>query len=272
MKKILLLINNYEMQDHVMHFVSRLAKIENVKINCLFLGRLKPDEGEEGRIFPGTINSGDQYLTKETNADQRQHPEKYQVKKIEDFFKAEGLSFYTQIVLKNYLDVIVNETNFADLVVGDKDLNVLHFSMNSFISLSQCPVFLVPENSLFFDEVILTYDGQLSSIHAMKLFTYLFPWCGTKKTFLISVLPDNILQMEYDALVKEWFLLHYHNGQVVVLRGNAKSEIIQFINQQKNTLVVMGAFGRSALSRLFKESLALPILEKTSAPVFISHL
>lgn len=195
-----------------------------------------------------------------------------QIKVFEGICKADGLNYHTQTIRENIPETIVDETAFADLVLCDVFMRGRYFSMNSIISSALCPVMLVPRETPLFREIIFTYDGSASGIHAIKQFTYLFPWCADYKVYLVSVIPINIQQMEYDAQVREWISLHYPNAEVVILKGEVKSEISEFINAGKSNLVVMGAFGRSALSRLFKDSLANVVLERTGAHLFIAHL
>jgi nucleotide-binding universal stress UspA family protein len=75
------------------------------------------------------------------------------------------------------------------------------------------------------------------------------------KEFINQVLPD-----------------YFSNYTLELLEGNVKKEIDNFVQQYpENTVVVLGAFGRTALSRLFHPSLAKEILNETKATVFIAH-
>ncbi|MBS1605494.1 MAG: universal stress protein [Bacteroidetes bacterium] len=45
----------------------------------------------------------------------------------------------------------------------------------------------------------------------------------------------------------------------------------QLLYRQTITIVVMGAYGRTAVSRLFRQSLSNTILQKTNASLFVTH-
>ncbi len=263
MKKILLLVNeNFAL--HAMSFVIEMCKKQTCRVNALFVG--------SNSSLPGEVMHSNVDLQEKSLLEGEQ-PTRYLVKMelFNEVCRKNNIEGYIQLVTENFLDTIIDETAFADVVVCDDKMDIREFSMNSFISSSHCPVILVPKECSFFSSVVFTYDGNISSIYAMKQFAYLFTWAQSCKVFLVSVLPPNILQMEYDSLVREWIGLHYENSEVVILKGEIKAEMAHFINSQKHSLVVMGAFGRSALSRLFKESLAPNVLKTTLAPVFISH-
>lgn len=261
MKKILLLVNDYIFPAHVMDFAVEQSRLDKFKIKALY------------------INGFTSVMDKKSNNVEVQAAGREAKTNMEEAAKnlfinacnAAGILYELDVIKENFLDILIDESAFADLVMCDDDMKVEEYSMNSFLSGTHCPVVLIPKSGPYFNQVIFTYDGTASSIHAMKQFAYLFSFCHQFPVYLVSVLEQNILQMEYDLLVKEWMQLHYPNSSIVILKGDAKSEISAFINQHPNSLVVTGAFGRSALSRLFKESLAPTILERTQSPLFITH-
>lgn len=269
MKKMLLLINETGVPYHVMDFAVQLVKQEHYKLYGIFIGTLKPDD--DSYPFPNDINLTDTDFTSATYTEEAEQLQQAQINVFENICKTEGVDFDIQIVRKSIIDTLIDETAFADMVLCDTSMRGWNFSMNNFISSAHCPVLLIPKSASLFKEIIFTYDGGVSSIHAIKQFTHMFPWCSDYKVYVVSVLPIDVRYMEYDALIREWILLHYPNSEIAILKGELKSEIAEFINARKDNLVVMGAFGRSSLSRIFKESLAIAVIDRTSAPVFISH-
>jgi nucleotide-binding universal stress UspA family protein len=143
--------------------------------------------------------------------------------------------------------------------------------MKSFLAAAHCPVILVPQDALLFDNVIFSYDDHISSMQAIRRFSALFPWVSDQKVQLVSIKPPGKEQMDYDTLIRQYLELHYAHNDVYVLHGNVQNELAGYITKNKNSLVVMGAFGRNALSRLFKESLAFRLMESVHASLFISH-
>jgi len=71
--------------------------------------------------------------------------------------------------------------------------------------------------------------------------------------------------------IKEWLAVHYKEICFEVLQGNAKEELFSYLLPKKNAIVVMGSYGRSSLSLLFKKSTADLILKTTNLPLFITH-
>ncbi len=48
--------------------------------------------------------------------------------------------------------------------------------------------------------------------------------------------------------------------------------LFDFLFKRKNIFIVMGAYGRDALSTFFKKSTAESLIKIITQPVFISHL
>lgn len=246
MKKITILIPRTGIPHHLVVFASNFNKLENCHVIGLFLHETKDPAASSPEL-------------------------EQSIKTFEDACAAEGLSNSVRVISDNHVNNIINETAFIDLMLYSDDIRNLPFSGN-FISSAYCPVLFVPNTGNFFREIVFTYDGSVSSIHAMKQFTYLFPWCKDHKVYLFSVVPIGVNKIEYDALVREWIFLHYPNTEIITAAGEVRSEIVEFVKTGRNNLVVMGAFGRSTLSRVLNESLAVYVISHTNAPVFIAHV
>lgn len=65
---------------------------------------------------------------------------------------------------------------------------------------------------------------------------------------------------------------HFPNADYTVLKGDAEEEIITHLSRfQESTLVVLGAYRRSRISRWFKASMADGLLKNLKLPLFIAH-
>jgi hypothetical protein len=65
---------------------------------------------------------------------------------------------------------------------------------------------------------------------------------------------------------------HFPRLEMKQLEGKVTEELDRFILQfPRDAFVVMGAFGRSALSRLFQPSVGKKVWEETGASFFIAH-
>lgn len=72
--------------------------------------------------------------------------------------------------------------------------------------------------------------------------------------------------------LKDCLPLHFDDTTVEILPGEPADVLPPFAAKVSgSTLVVIGANGRSALSRLFRQSSANAILEKANAYLFITH-
>ena len=137
----------------------------------------------------------------------------------------------------------------------------------------QCPVLLTPKKYVPIEKIVLLYDGEPSSVHAIKMFNYLLPELMHLPTEVISVksikkdlhLPDN-------KLMKEFMKRHYPNATFTMLKGLPEIEIIHHLKgERQNILVVLGAYRRGMVSRWFRESMADILMKELKVPLFIAH-
>lgn len=175
------------------------------------------------------------------------------------------------------ISTLVEETRFADVLIISSELfyaNVSkqqpNFYLEEVLKRTECPVMLVPENYTEPERVILAYDGHESSVFAIKQFAYLFPELAAKETILLSLLQHDDELYEY-SMVTELVGRHYPNLKIQSLHTKQKNDLINWLSGNPQSLVVMGAYGRSGFSQLFKKSFANDVISHTRMPVFISH-
>ena len=270
MKKILVIHNDYHVSQTALKFAIEIAEKEKATLFGLFVASLKNADAES-YLFPSDINATDTDFTKATDEQENLGYEQTSIKLFGDMCLAAGLPFKTHTIHADFLNSLVDHTAFADLLICDGESSPLQYSIDTLASNAHCPVLLVNDDYKQVDNIIFTYDDKSSSIHAAKYFTYLFKFYNHLPVHFVSVVPHNVIGIEYEDLIKEWLPLHYPNAKIEILKGSAKEELADYINKHPNALVIMGAFGRSSLSRIFKESLANSILKKTNAPIFIAH-
>ena len=270
MHKILLLVT-HGFPYHLLDFAREICNEEPGKITAIFTDSLKRID-TDSYLFPSDINATETDFTKQTDEEEEAHFIEDKVKLFKDYCEANKMAHAARTITENYLENINDETAFADYVLCDAHLDLDLFSMPNFISSAHCPVLLIPTVVTSFNHVIFTFDGHMSSIHAMKQFAYLFSKNKNLQVSLVTVLPPHTDLMDYDTLVREWITTHFPEAGIEILQGEVKSQLSAYINQHVNSMVVMGAFGRNALSKLFRESLVPAILKNTKAPLFISHI
>jgi nucleotide-binding universal stress UspA family protein len=175
---------------------------------------------------------------------------------------------------------LLHESIYADLLIISASESLTRYEepapsrfVRSLLNDVQCPVVVVPAVYKSIDKIILLYDGEPSSVHAVRMFSYLFEPIKHFDTEVISVksapaslhLPDN-------RLIREFIKRHYPKAEYVVLKGLAEDEIIRYLLLQKqHPMIVLGAYQRSRFSRLFRPSMADHLLLHLKMPLFIAH-
>ena len=173
-----------------------------------------------------------------------------------------------------------HESTYADLLIVDSSETLTHHAekpptlfIKHLLVDVQCPVLLVPARFTPIQKLVILYDGSPASVHAVKMCSYTLPQLKEMPANVLSVrsgkknlhLPDN-------RLMKEFMKRHYPEAKYTVLKGIAEEEIIQFLKRQPaNTLVVLGAYQRGRLSRLFRESMADTLMKKIKLPLLVAH-
>jgi len=173
-----------------------------------------------------------------------------------------------------------HESIYADLLIIDCKETLTHYSehlptrfIRDLLIDTQCPVLVVPHKYKPIEKIILLYDGEPSSVHAVKMFSYLLPQLKHLDTEVISVNPVNAsMHLPDNTLMKEFMKRHYPNAKYTVMKGWAEDEIVKHLKESsENALVVLGAYRRSTVSRLFRESMADKLMKEVKLPLFIAH-
>lgn len=199
---------------------------------------------------------------------------------FEDHCRKAGIKFNVHHDRDVALGEVIHESTFADLLVIDSKETLTHYDervpsrfIKNLLADTNCPVFLVQSPFTSIEKLIFFYDGSPGSVYAMKMFSDMFSVFENAQVELITVkaIEDN-LHMPDSKLLKEFMRLHFKKTEYTVLKGLPETEIRQCMkNQSANTLIVLGAYGRSAVSRWFRASLADFLLKETQLTLFIAH-
>ncbi len=172
---------------------------------------------------------------------------------------------------------LIEETRFADVLLVSSELfyNNLDFKQpNSYLEellkKSECPVMIVPENFKTPNQVILSYDAGESSTFAIKQFAYLFPTLTKLNTTLLN-LDDDEEEIPNLSLISELAAKHYENLEIKTVAMKSTKFFTDWLMEQPNSYVIMGAFARSTFSQMFKKSFAKNIISEIKMPFFIAH-
>ena len=110
------------------------------------------------------------------------------------------------------MDDLLRESVYADLLVIDsretmsvEKENAPTGFIRQLLTEVQCPVFLVNEQFVDVDKVIMLFDGSPSAVHAIKMFNYTVPALNLLPLEILTVnaayagnhTPDNQLMKEF---------------------------------------------------------------------------
>lgn len=191
-----------------------------------------------------------------------------------------GISFSVHHDANIAIQELKHESIYADLLIIDSKETLTHYSENQptrfirdLLGDVQCPVLLVQGKYKPVKKIVLLYDGEPSSVFAIKMFSYMLPEFENTETEVITVKPDNkTLQLPDGRLIKEFMKNHFPKAEYKVIKGWAEDAIVKHLKQEKqNVLVVLGAYRRGSVSRWFRESMADVLLKQTKLPLFVAH-
>lgn len=254
MKKLVLIANDFNIPEHAMQYALSIASHVGATLYGLFVHSRSDIDFE--RNDPQAVP-----LVQEDKT----------VAAFAARCKSANVPFEMATIREHHLDALVDQSAFSDLMICDADSSPATYSISSFLANAQCPVLLINKSFRQIDNIVLTYEDKISGIYAIKHFSYLFSSYREVPAYFVSVVHENVSGLAYDDLIRQWLPLHYPNASIQILKGTIRDELPRFINELSNPLVVMGAFGRTALSRFFQESLASVVLRTTDAPVFVAH-
>lgn len=201
------------------------------------------------------------------------------IKRFEEHCIAEGMDFRIHNNAEQLpIASLIRESRFADMILISRDSffsNVSKLQPNEYmqelLKKTECPVIIVPDAFTAPEEILLMYDGEASSAFAIKQFAYLLPEMKRLPVTLMQLAaPGDGSITEKDA-VSELVARHFSDLTLEQLQMEDKSVFPELINNEKKTMLVMGAYGRSLFSSLFKKSFADEIIQTSSIPLFISH-
>ena len=106
-------------------------------------------------------------------------------KAVADFENAcrkAGVEYNIHHDRKTALKELLHESIYADLIIIDSKETLTHYDeslptrfIRELLTDVQCPVLLVPQKYKPIEKIALLYDGRPSSVHAVRMFSYLYP-------------------------------------------------------------------------------------------------
>jgi hypothetical protein len=174
---------------------------------------------------------------------------------------------------------IIFESRYADLIIVDPSLHFFegsdtipsHF-VKQLLAHAESPVLLAPEHCTYLDEIIFCYNGTASSMYAIRQFTYMLPELKDCKVSVLEISKNDKPEFnEGHKRLMDWLRMHYDSVRYQVVTGNAADELFTHLFMHHDKMVVIGAYGRNMLSRLFRKSTADKLVRMVDLPIFITH-
>lgn len=275
MTKILYVTDALDLHTENLEFAAYICGLAKSKLIAVFLENTESETRSDSMIRTAAGNAG-LNVTEETIS-LKQHTCDTNIQRFRAACDNRGIDGIVFRDCGQPLAEVILESRYADLIL----LNVTtSFSASNesiptdfvkeVMSHAECPVILLPSGFDGVSELVFTFDGKPSSIHAIKQFTYLFPQLNELKTVVVSVNPEQVSPEEWYKF-REWMHLHYKYPDFLSTEGNVKMGLVELLFNRERAIVVMGAYGRSTMSNVFFPSHANRVIKVISQPVFIAH-
>jgi nucleotide-binding universal stress UspA family protein len=176
------------------------------------------------------------------------------------------------------INTLAKESRFSDLLVVSEELffknwgpdQPNHF-MRQVLHHAECPVIVIPESYKTIDRILIAYDGTPQSVFTLKIFSLVFPNFKDLETNIIYIKDDENDEIPDLKYLEEYAGRHFQNLNIEKLHFNAAEYFTEWAQYSKNGLLVTGAFSRSGLSNLLRESFVEKLVKEHAMPVFIAH-
>lgn len=277
MEKIIAAIDGLKYSDSAVNYAAHLARQAGAKLVGIFLDDFTYSSY---KIFE-LIDDKGLSLEKQRKLEEKDKRRRRQaVRNFEKSCGEIGVEYDIHHDRSLAIQELLHESIYADLMVIDGKETLTHYEeehptrfVRDLLSEVQCPTLVVPSVYHPIRKIVLLYDGEPSSVYAIRIFSYVFPAFKELETEVLSVISrKHNLHVPDNKLMKEFLTLHYPNAAFTVLKGNAETEITKYLKaQDEGTLVVLGAYRRGMVSRWFRPSMADALMEELKAPLFITH-
>ncbi len=261
MKKILTVLSPIDTPWPAMKIATQVAKNHVAEIHLAFLS-LPGNDLDYNYPFPNDLSSAEDFpdgkIISESN-----------MQLIEDkldLFKNECASANISLSFEKSISVnqLIDKTSTADLLVADGSADYL----SQILPDLHCPVFIAADDHLP-EKAVLMFNNSDSSRFAIDKYIALLPEFKDLPTSLLSINPGD---KDENKIFLENVKSSFTDISSKSLDGNAGQVTEDFLTALNgHILVVMGAFGRSAVSRFFHKSLAESVMKEKNVSLFIAH-
>jgi nucleotide-binding universal stress UspA family protein len=278
MKKMIAAFDGLKFSNSTMEYAVHLTQNNNMHLVGIFLN----DMTYHSYKFSEVLDTHGAIVEKRKNTlDQKDKDIRKQAENsFEKYCQELGLNYSIHHNRLIAIQELLHESIYSDLLLIDANETFSRYEkeppthfIQDLLAGVHCPVLLVPKKYKPIEKIILLYDGEPSSVYAIKMFSYVLDSLKHLPIEVLSVksrnqsshVPDN-------TLMKEFMKRHFPNVEYTVLKGEAESEIISYFKaQHENILTVLGAYRRGMISQWIRESLADVLMKQFKIPLFVAH-
>ena len=277
MKKIIAVIDGLKFSASTKNYAVHIAKHLNAHLVGVFLD---DPTYSSYKIYDVVVKEGVSEERLKQYDQQDRETRQSSSKEFAAACKEAGINYSIHHDRNIPLQELFRESIYADLLIIDSHETLTHYEekqptrfIQDLLSDVQCPTLLVPHRYKQIEKRVLLYDGEPSSVYAIKMFSYLLPLFKDFDTEILSVKTvDENLHLPDNNLMKEFMKRHFPKANYNVIKGFAEDEIVKHLKKiGPGILVVLGAYQRGRVSRWFHESMADTLVRETKLPLFIAH-
>lgn len=277
MKKIIAAVDALHFSEEELISFQYIARKAKGDIKAIFLENVIAQDIYLANAYPegGGFNYEEIY---DEILEEREKQRKENVERFHRYCDNSEIKVTLQEATGAPVTEVTDESRFADLLLINnntsfavlRDTNPPRFVKDILVE-AQCPVLVMPEKISAIKAILFAYNGSLSSMYAIKQFTQLFPDLAHLPVNVVYVEEKGNNTMPQEKQLKEYLEHHYKNVTYTVLAGDPTAVFLTLLMHRRDCIVTYGAYGRSRLSRFFRNSEADSILRTINAPVFITH-
>ena len=277
MKKIIAAFDGLRFSDSTLEYSIYLAKKLDAHIVGVFLSEstklsyalyeLMVEQSATGAALSEAIDRSDDASKKEA------------VNRFELACSAAKINYTVHQDKNEAANELLHETVFADLLIIDANETFSYLEagipggfLKKILHDAQCPVMVVPKEFRLIERLALLYDGEPSSVFAIKMAGYILPEITSLETTLFHAqLSNSALRLPDDNLMREWIKKHFPNVEYRLIKGKEKELLTTLAAENPGMLIVTGSYHRSNLSMWFHTSMADLLIGEIKSPIFIAH-
>ncbi len=278
MQKIIAALDGLNLSESTLDYAVYIAKEFDAHIVGAFLEEMvyhyRPENPTEEYVFTD-------WSQVDTLVEKEKQIRKGSLRRLQSKFNFAGIKYNIHQDDLIAIQSLIKESRFADMILIDANERFSNWDksrpsnfIRNLLADADCPVMLVPHHFKPIERFVFAYDGSPSSVYAIRQFSYLFPLTESQQVEIMMITDDKHSNHFPDhKLLKELLKRKYS----IVLQTIVKSDetcdaLVEYLKgENRNCMVILGAYQRSSFSRWLNASKADAVLAGLDIPVFIAH-